>query len=105
MTSLALLGRAFEYRPGVPLNMALATSHLDVGSRQLKRCQGMVENGFLPAFRCMASRTILAKLTLMDIVLPMAAGAICWGSLEYLLLMAIPAFNPYMPAGKRKSRL
>ena len=53
----------------------------------------------------MASRAILAKLALMDIVLPMAAGAICWGSLEYLLLMAIPAFNPYMPAGKRKSRL
>lgn len=85
--------------------MALAAGDLNMSPRELKSGLGMIEYCLLPAFCRMAGCTILSKLALMDIILAMTACAIFWGALEYSLLMTFLTLDPYMSAGKWKSRL
>lgn len=89
MASGTSCGRALEDA----VYMTGCTSYSGVFAIQVECKFRVIYCGGLPAVDCMTGGAIRSKLTLMNIILGMAGGAVLWSSFEYIILMAILTGN------------
>jgi len=86
VTGAAFLRRALEHA----VRVAFCAVDIGMCAAQLKSRQVVIETGRLPGLGRMAGRTVLAKLTIVLIILLVAGITIGWRAFEGCVCVAFP---------------